>query len=743
MEKIRKTPVKETFLSYPYLKEGGEEGKDMEKRVKFSTRLGVILVCMVLAIPASASILKKEPNITPQTIANDINIKKENTILDNLTLCGDTITNDINLDFVNCHGRNAEYHADITGRWTHNITFNWTGGQGLHLRIFDNPIITGSINVRIQNVYTLSEGIIIEIYDNGENIKDPTKNQAVGNINVLFQNNVCMPCAITVTHNWVHYNITMDIRPSNAVNTCLLALLNNHVGQNITLLFNQNAVDSVFIVNIEDNTIGEILTIDLSGNPHFGWVEYQTPCTITINITGNHCVRKGVTNTIFINGNIHFGVQFYTTIHDNGFGGDLSASVSGNINIGGVGDMKNWFLANRCDMLMTLVVQHNQGYAVKDYMVDNAAADAFPTLQPQNPVDIHGNTLTNQQMVGTDSDGDGLTDDYETMIGTDPENNDTDQDGILDGWNDVNGNAFWDAGSGWRYPPEQFGEVGDPLQEVETTKHKGSDATTFAGDNDLPNPINKDIYLEIDFLEGCTAGPDIIKPLQEAFARHCIWLHIDMGWQPGSAGGSTGGDIIPGGFTHNARNYVFFSDVFPRRLVFPFPIMKNDFYDFKIKWSSLKPSPYFNGGYQGAREDIFHYILFVHYYATRTQDNLTILYRDNAAGRGELGRVTERGDDFLVCYDNHVSGGVLNVSSLQDTVMHELGHNLELLHSWQGGTPPAGNDPDPAVNPWPPNETVFTTVMYWEGWNKLDYLREEWARIDLTAVRDGVRLFYS
>ena len=71
--------------------------------------------------------------------------------------------------------------------------------------------------------------------------------------------------------------------------------------------------------------------------------------------------------------------------------------------------------------------------------------------------------------------------------------------------------------------------------------------------------------------------------------------------------------------------------------------------------------------------------------------------------------------------------------------MHELGHNLELLHSQDSD----GSDPDPNVNPDPARETVRDTVMYWSGGAKLDYLRAEWARINLAAVCDGTHIWYS
>jgi hypothetical protein len=682
-----------------------------------------------------------------KTIDGDLKIMKTSTVIDEFQISGYHVKGNLIIECVNCTSRSKGVpHIDISDNWVEgDIIFIWPGAVGIHLRIYSNPIVYGNISVLVFGVYTDDE-IVVEVFDNGENIMDSSKNQAVGNIVVTLFDNFCMPMAVVISHNWVHYTITADVHPGDQINAGLIAVSDNHVGETLNVNFTENDVDRLLIVGVKNNTIGNDLHIDLSNNYHLGWIEYLVACSVYIDIINNHCVKKNTYNTVFVNGNLHYGVPFYTNFTDNGFGGDFSVSIMDNLNVANIGDMKNRFYNNKCDMLMNILVQDNIGYPMlKDYAVGNTASDSSPTIDLQHTEENTGNIQQNPQTVGSDTDHDGLTDAYEKMIGVDPNNADTDSDGFLDGWDDANGNKGWDAGDGtWKNPPEKYGEIGDPLQEVEVSKHRGSIGTLFAGEDDLPNPINKDIYIEIDFLEGCVITPDVLKPVQTIFAKHCIRLHIDMGWDPGPAGGATGGNVFAGGWVRNGRNYLFFDTARPRRIEQPLPWASNDFYDFKTGLTTLKPSEYFNGGKIGAREDIFHYVLFVHYYAYRNKTHpLQMNYRNAACGVGEFGRFVGFGDDFVVCYDNHLEGGHLNVTDLRDTFMHELGHNLELDHSWENGTPPMGFDPDPAVNPWPGRENLTDTVMYWSGGVKLDYLRAEWARVNLSAVCDGTKMFYS
>lgn len=682
------------------------------------------------------------------TIDGDLVIMKTNEIIDYLEISGYYVKGNVIVKFINCTSSSkAGSRIDITNLWTENdISFEWPGPDPIHIRIFNNPIVYGNISVFIHDVHSLDpdHGVEVEIFDNGENIQDSNKNQAVGNIFVNLVSNFCMPMDISVSHNWIHYIIKLDIKPANQVNTFNLGMMENHVGDYIEVFFENNDVDRVFIVTIQDNTIGERLDVFIRNNPHLGWKEVACPCVIYIDILNNHCVEKNTNNQIWISNNIHYGVPFCNSINDNGYGGDLAIFIINNINTLGAGDMVNKIQKNKCDQQMSITIQGNTGYVVQDYAIDNTASDAAPSIVLQNPSQNTGNILEDPQTVGGDSDGDGLTDAYEKMIGTDPNNTDTDNDGFYDGWVDTNGNKAWDPGVGiFGNPPEKFGEVGDPCQEVDISKHVGSIATLFAGEDDIPNPINKDIYIEIDFLSGCVFSPDVLQPVQTIFAKHCIRLHIDIGWERGPAGGQTGGDVFNAGFVHDGKTYIYFSTNGSRRILLPLPVAKNDFYDFKLGRTSLRPLGYFFGGRSGAREDIFHYVVVTHYYARKNPAGIGVEYRDGAYGVGEVGRSANGGDDFVICYDNHVVGGVLDADELRDTFMHELGHNLGLLHSWEGGTPPDGYDPDPAVNPWAGRETVHNTTMYWSGGNKLDYLRMEWERIDLPQVSDGTSLFFT
>ena len=121
------------------------------------------------------------------------------------------------------------------------------------------------------------------------------------------------------------------------------------------------------------------------------------------------------------------------------------------------------------------------------------------------------------------------------------------------------------------------------------------------------------VILDVDtnFCPYCGA---LLNKVKDIFHKHCIWLHIDLGWTAGPSGGSTGGDVINGGIRNNNKNWLYF-DVNPRRRILPAPILRNDFYDFKIGMFDIRPSQFFNGGQRGQREDIFHYVIFVNYIA--------------------------------------------------------------------------------------------------------------------------------
>lgn len=665
-------------------------------------------------------------------INGDLEIIKSNQIIDQIVLSDYHVKGDVYIELNNCQTLNYANLIVVTNLWIEgDITIDWYGPQAIRIHIFNNPIVYGNISVLIRDVHSEDpDGVELLIYNNGENCQDINKNQAVGNIQANILDNWCMPMTVGINNNWVHSNITIEMR-GNQVNTCTIGLYENHAGEYCDLIFEQNDVDRVLDVDVRKNNLGDSLYISVSDNPHFGWIEYKCPCVVYIYVIDNHCVKKDAMNIILMSGNVHYGMPFYNTIEDNGFGGQVVMQITGNICLM-TGDMQNNFHRNKCDMILTILVAGNE-YVVKDYASDNTASDLAPSITLQNAVLNNNNIQQNPQTVGSDSDGDGLTDDYEQMIGTDKNDKDTDNDGLYDGWDDFRKNSQWEKG-------EQMGEIGDPLQELDTDRNYGAISTLYNKDSEHPNPINKDIFVEVDFLKGCVVSEDTLNKVVDIFSKHCIRLHIDMGWPVGPAGGATGGDVITAGWQNDGKTYLYFDTAGNRRIFFPLKFWSNDFYDLKLGKTDLRPGKYFNGGRMGDREDIFHYVVFTNYYA---RDDSPIEYRPGAYGVGEFGRGSNLGDDFLVCYDNHIKDGSLDVAELQDTFMHELGHNLELDHSWEPDPEPNGSDPDPSVNPRAGNETVHDTVMYWSGGQKLDYLRDEWARINLAAVQDGSHLWYS
>lgn len=101
---------------------------------------------------------------------------------------------------------------------------------------------------------------------------------------------------------------------------------------------------------------------------------------------------------------------------------------------------------------------------------------------------------------------------------------DSDGDGLYDGWNDKNKNGKWDFG-------EVYGEIGDPQNNnaggIKLILSSYGEINSY----DIPDPNYKDIYIEIDTMQG---GGDLTHYWNYAsqafvmtpFLSHGIKLHI-------------------------------------------------------------------------------------------------------------------------------------------------------------------------------------------------------------------------
>lgn len=608
--------------------------------------------------------------------------------------------------------------------------------------IQDNPIVYGNISVRMSgNVlkegYNASGELKLYIQNNGENNNDKDKNQAVGSIKVQMDHNFCALMDVHIDNNWVHNDIDIDIKDRNQLSYGMVHVFDNHVGSGLEFNFIDNDIDRDLLIEITYNEIGEQMKIDISNNPHFGFLDYKCPASVTIEIRHNHVSDNANINSISINGNYHYGpgLRFRINISDNGFRGTFTIAITGNKALSMAEQLWVYIYNNKCGLDMGIIVAMNN---YKDenkhkFVCGNTASELPPDLNLDGGVEkMVGNIQQNPQEMGGDSDGDGLSDEYEKMIGT-INIKDTDHDGLVDGWEDIDGDMSWDTG-------ETLGEIGDPLQKMDDYRNFGCISTLFKNSLEEPNPIHKDIYVEIDFVDdGCSIETRDLAQVKKTFAKHCIHLHIDLGWDiEQGVGGSHGGDIFPrSGFSLRGRHWLYFNPVAPRRRLGSI----NDFYDFKIGITDRSPTTFFSGGRNGLREDIFHYGISANNIAQ--WDKGLVLYV-GVLGSSEIG-----GDDFILGSMALADCGYANY--LDRLFMHELGHNLRLYHSIEND----GSDMDNTVNPWPSNdyergdaelsESAASTVMHWNVTQstQLDYLRQEWSALDLTRLCDGTHRRYS
>lgn len=228
----------------------------------------------------------------------------------------------------------------------------------------------------------------------------------------------------------------------------------------------------------------------------------------------------------------------------------------------------------------------------------------------------------------------------------DPNNPDTDGDGLYDGWNDihhepstiVNGRPTWQN-------DEPFGELGDRFF------YGGSIGQLISWSNfELPSPTKKDVYVEIDWMQGHKPSDTVINKLKDEFRKYMIEIHIDTGGQMG------GGNLI--------TPYVDQLWLCQHN-----PSDGTDFYDIK----------HATGNFDPRRVGIFHYAIFANQIReSQGISSIKGMTPDSQCGQSSYDHVID-GDDFIVAdaYNN-------DDDVRAQTIMHELGHNFGLVAGLAG-----------------------------------------------------------
>lgn len=549
------------------------------------------------------------------------------------------------------------YSSNPNSSWTHSLTHS-----GDFKRTITNASLSGTkvsfVGMGIAGDFEL---VVTGIFRNA-NLEIEVLNLEVGG---------------TLTVNVVNnpFLLDLDVKVGgNKVGKDLHVLVQHNFVSNMDVLVGQNracfgmlaqvldnSIDYNFIGSFRENVVKEDMIIEISKNHRpAGWPElFQN---MKVYIIDNHAVQLGM--RIYIQQNIMATLglpQMYIKVKFNGAGTDMFVRVLAN-EAYPTGTIEFIMFDNACDVRMDIFMYGNKAKDVKVDIVRNYGCVAS-YLAVQN--DAVGPAVKESpkcmQQTGGDGDGDGLTDLYEQMVGTDKTNPDTDGDGIWDGWHDKNGNKVWDG-------DERHGEIGDPDHPAQ--KFSGSVDRLVRPPKHDPNPICCDIYVEIDQTKGQKKFPkQSVGLLEKKFEKHRIKIHIDNGW-PGKGGG---GQTLPTKLDkYNDTKFLHFRQLLGQ---------KNDFYDFKDSSKYFDPM----------RQDIFHYAIIGPYLSFEKGGK--IIHKNTTTGLAEY-----PGDDFALggkAIDNFIRKNYakkdwksVKPKILARTFMHELGHNMKLTDTYTASDEP-------------------------------------------------------